>query len=100
MNEGTIAATFLIVFREALEASLIVGIVMTAMARLDQQHYFPHVIFSAVLALISSLVAGFLLMQATDAVQGKAGKMIEGLISLAACGVLTYMVFWMVSQAR
>ncbi|MBI3999499.1 MAG: FTR1 family protein, partial [Candidatus Omnitrophica bacterium] len=100
MSEGTIAATFLIVFREALEASLIVGIIMTALARLSQQRYFPHVIWSSIAAIVGSIAAGFVLASATKSIQGSAEKMIEGLISLAACGVLTYMVFWMAAQAR
>src|SRR3989338_4146942 len=80
MNEGTVAATFLIVFREALEASLIVGIIMTALARLNQQRYFPQVIGSSILAILVSVAAGFVLASSTQSVQGQAKKMIEGII--------------------
>lgn len=100
MNEGSIAATFLIVFREALEACLIVGIILTALTRLGQKRYFPHVFLSAASAIVVSIFAGFALASATESVQGKAQEMIEGLISIIACSVLTYMVFWMALQAR
>lgn len=100
MNEASIAATFLIVFREALEASLIVGIIMTALARLNQYQYLTHVIASTVVAMVVSFFAGIILMSLTESVQGNVGKIIEGLISLAASSVLTYMVFWMAKQAQ
>lgn len=100
MNEGTITATFLIVFREALEACLIVGIILTALARLGQKKYFPHALLSAAAAIVISVIAGFAISSATESIQGKAQEMIEGLISVAACGVLTYMVFWMSTQSR
>ena len=41
MFDGATVSTFLIVFREALEASLIIGIILTVLARLNQKKYFP-----------------------------------------------------------
>ncbi len=98
--EANIVTTFLIVFRETLEASLIVGIILTLLARLNQTRYFPHVIFSSLAAIIASFIGGFILMNLTDSAQEQIGKIIEGGISLAACGILTYMVFWMDRQAK
>lgn len=100
MNESSIAATFLITFREALEASLIVGIILTALARLNQQRYFPHVVVSTICAVVASIAAGMILMSIADSLKEEVEKMIEGIISIAACGVLTYMVFWMAKQAK
>ena len=57
--QTTIAATFLIVFREALEAGLIIGIILTALSRLNARHYFKHVALSIVLALIASVLAAW-----------------------------------------
>ena len=99
MDQGSIFATFLIVFREALEAGLIVGIILTTLAKLKQQRYVPHVIMSTILALGASVAAGFALAILTQSAQGKAEKMIEGLISLVASGILTYMVFWMTTRS-
>jgi len=100
MLEGSIATTFLIVFREALEASLIIGIILTVLARLNQRKYFPHVVMSTFVAILVSFLAGKILVTLTETVQGNAEKLIEGGISLIACGVLTYMIFWMDRQAR
>ena len=100
MNEATIAATFLVVFREALEASLIVGIILTLLARLGARRYFSHVFGSAFAAIFASVAAGFWMVTLTQSAQGKMEKIIEGVISLAAAGILTYMVFWMDKQGR
>lgn len=100
MNEGSVIAVFLVVFREALEASLIVGIILTALAKLNQRRYFPHVFWSVALSLAASVLAGIGLMSLTGSIKGDMQKMIEGVVSLAACSVLTYMVFWMEEQAR
>jgi len=100
VNEGSIAATFLIVFRETLEASLIVGIILTAISRLGQTRFFPHVIWSSVCAVFASLIAGMILMSLTESAKENVEKIIEATISIVACGILTYMVFWMAQQAR
>ncbi len=100
MNEGSLFATFVVVFREALEASLILGIILTVLVRLGARRYISHVLGSAVLAVILSGVAGAWLSGMANSAQEKAQEIIEGVISLAACGVLTYMFFWMERQAR
>ena len=41
MSDGTFMATFVIVFRETLEAALIVGIILTVLARLRAMRYAP-----------------------------------------------------------
>ena len=93
-------ATFIIVLREALEASLIVGIILTVLARLCARRYYSHVIGSTLAAIGLSVVVGAWLSGLADATQEKAQGIIEGVISLVAAGVLTYMFFWMERQAR
>ncbi|MBI1976014.1 MAG: FTR1 family iron permease [Candidatus Omnitrophica bacterium] len=100
MNEATVAATFLVVFREALEASLIVGIILTVLARLRAHRYFSHVFASVLAAILVSIGAGLWIMTLTQSAQGQMEKVIEGVISLVAASVLTYMVFWMDKQGR
>lgn len=96
----TVGATFLIVFREALEAGLIIGIIMTVLAHLKAKQYYKHVFLSIALALIASLFLAWGLTTLTESAQGHYEKVIEGIVSLIACGVVTYMVFWMHEQAR
>jgi len=98
--QGTVLATFLIVFREALEAGLILGIILTVLVKLKQRRYFPLVILSSVAGILASVIAGFFIMSLIDSTQGIVEKWIEGGVSLAACCVLTYMVFWMDRQSK
>ena len=100
MSDGTFMATFVIVFRETLEAALIVGIILTVLARLGAMRYGPHVWASSALAVAVSILVGWVLSVTTQSIQGQWEKIIEGVISLLACGVLTYMVFWMDRQGK
>jgi high-affinity iron transporter len=100
MDTGAFFTTFIMIFRESLEASLIIGIILTVLAKLNQHKYFPHVYASILVALFVSVAAGLFLTRITASSEGNVRALLEGLISLLACLVLTYMVFWMDSQAR
>lgn len=97
---GVVFSTFMVVFREALEASLIVGIILTVLSKLGAMRYASHVFGAIMMALGLSLGLGQWLSTLAESAQDSAAPVIEGLISLAACGVLTYMFFWMEKQAR
>ena len=92
MPEGTLMATLVVVFRETLEAGLIVGIILTVLARLRAMQYAKHVWASVGLAVGLSIAVGWILSLLTQTTQGRWEKIIEGVISLVACGVLTHMV--------
>ncbi len=100
MSGDTLAATFIIVFRETLEAGLIVGIILTMLSRLRAMRYASYVWTGTAAALAASAAAGWAMATLAGAATGRWEQFIEGAISLAACGVLTWMVFWMDRQAR
>lgn len=100
MNEGVVFSTFIVVFREALEAGLILGIILTVLVRLGARQYFSHVFVSSTAAIVLSGAAGLWLAGLTETSQELMGPIIEGCISLLAALVLTYMFFWMERQAR
>ena len=100
MTQGVVFSTFVVVFREALEASLILGIILTVLAKLGAMRYVSHVITGVVAALALSLGLANWLSSLTESAQDGAAPVIEGVISLAACAILTYMFFWMEKQAR
>jgi len=96
----TFTATFLVVFRETLEAALLVGIILTVVVRLGAPRYRSHVLWSSLAAVGASFLLAFALHYATKDVKGFLEKCLEGGISLLACGVLTHMIFWMDRQAQ
>ncbi len=100
MTDVTVASTGIIVFREALEAGLILGIILTVLARLRAMRYAPHIWIGTALAVLASGAVAWGLSLSTAGVQEQWQTIIEGVISVAACGVLTWMVFWMDRQSK
>jgi len=90
----------LITFREGLEAFLIVGIILSYLFKIGQKRYIKHVIFGVVLAVALSIALGFIFEILIGGFEGKIEEIFEGSVLLLAVAVLTYMVFWMNSQAK
>lgn len=99
MNES-FASVLVVVFRETLEAGLIVGIILTVLSRLRARRWVPRVWAGTAAALVLSAGVMWALGAATQITQDRWATAIEGVISLAACVVLTWMVFWMDRQAK
>src|SRR3989338_11677166 len=100
MFSAAVTATLVVVFRETLEAGLIVGIILTVLRRLQAMRYAGRVWTGWGMAVGASLLAGWVLGVATETTREGWEQAIEGVISLVACGVLTHMIFWMERQAK
>lgn len=90
----------LIGFREGLEASLILAILVTYLGRTGRRDDTRYVWFGAGSAAALCLVAGVLVSEFLDGLHGRVEYAVEGGIALAATVVLTGMVFWMRRNAR
>ncbi len=91
-------ATFVIALREGIEAALIVSIVL---AYLQQMHAGGHkhlVWWGAGSAIVVSAIVGGIIFAVGAEFEGTAEQLFEGLVTLAAVGVLTWMIFWMRRQ--
>lgn len=94
-------ASFLIFFRESLEASMICSIMLAYLKQIDRRDRFKDVwigIWSAVAVAVVGGVVVFSTLRNYDGsdLQTK----IEGTTYFIACGVLTYMTFWLKKQGR
>jgi len=96
----TFTATLLVVFRETLEAGLIVGIILTLLDKLHSNRYRSHILTSSAVAVLASFLLAWLLNSLTESAEGMMEKWLEGGISLVACAVLTHMIFWMDRQSK
>jgi high-affinity iron transporter len=95
-----VLATFVITWRETIEAALIVGILLAYLRKIDHQHEFRYVYIGTFLAVIASLLfAGFSGL-VNRLLQGFGEELFEALVLLTAVAVLTYMVVWMHHNAR
>jgi len=93
-------ASFLITFRETLEAVLIITILIAYLARINRRDLYRYVWVGAVAAMAISVLIGFVVATIHGSFTGVSEKLFEGTASILATGVLTYMVFWMAKNAR
>ncbi len=93
-------ASFLITFREALEAALIIGIIAAYLSKLNRADLNRYLYLGAGVAILVSIFLGWIFMMAFGGLSGRAEELFEGLAALTATAVLTYMIFWMARNAR
>ncbi len=94
-------ASFLITFREGLEAFLLVGIMLSYLDRLDAAHYRRFLYLGVVGGLVASLCFAFIfqvVISQFDNAYYQNCLMVA--ILLFASGVLSYMAIWMQRQSR
>lgn len=89
----------LITLREGVEAALIIGIVLSYLARIGQRTSHRVVWAGVGVALASSVGAAALLTWLRVELPGALQEAIEGLTMLLAVGVLSWMLVWMKRQA-
>lgn len=93
--------TFVIFFREGIEASMIIAILLSYLNRIGQRRYFQDVFLGVAAALVLVVgggVAAFLLINQYDG--SNIQTYFETATYLVAAGALTYMTFWMQRHAR
>ena len=89
-----------VVLREGFEASLVVGIVLAFLDRTGRRDGFGAVWAGVAAALALSFAVGAALFVAGAELEGRSEEVFEGLVMLAAAGLLTWMIFWMRKRAR
>lgn len=93
-------ATYLIALREALEASLVVSILVAYVVRTGRPALLTRIWAGVGLALVVSLAFGALLTFGPRGLSDRGEEVIAGTLSLLAVGLVTWMIFWMAKAAR
>ncbi|NJR74027.1 MAG: iron permease [Scytonema sp. CRU_2_7] len=93
-------ATFLIMFREGVEAALIVGIIASYLKQTGRTHLMKAVWMGIILATLLCLALAIILQATSGDFPQQEQELFAGVISVIAVGVLTWMVFWMRRAAR
>jgi high-affinity iron transporter len=92
---------FVIVLREAFEASLVLGIVFAFLNRSGQRERHGRAVWQGTAwAVALSVAVGAVLFVTVGELEGTAEQLYEGTAMLIAAGVVTWMVFWMRRQSR
>lgn len=91
-------AAFVIALREGIEAALIVSILLAYLTQLGRRDRAHLVWWGTGLAVAISAVVGTTIFALGAEFEGTAEQLFEGLVTLTAVGVLTWMIFWMRRQ--
>lgn len=91
-------AAFVIALREGIEAALIVSIVLAYLKQLGRSDRSHLVWWGTGLAVALSAIVGTIIFSVGAEFEGTAEEVFEGLVTLTAVGVLTWMIFWMRRQ--
>jgi high-affinity iron transporter len=93
--------SFLIFFRESLEASMICSIMLAYLNQIGKRDRFKDVWIGIWVAVALDVVGGIVVFSTLRNYDGSdLQTKIEGTTYFIACGVLTYMTFWMKKQGR
>ncbi len=91
-----IMAEFIIVFREVLEASLVVGIIYLLLEKTNQTIYLPKLWYGVVASIIASVAVGFLVIQAKSALGNDSTKaLFEAVFLFITAFLIWYVIFWL-----
>jgi high-affinity iron transporter len=93
-------ANFLIGLREGLEAALVVAILVAYLVRIDQRHLLGRLWAGVGMAIGLSVLAVVALVTTGSSLSDEAAEAFAGFMSLAAVGLITWMIFWMARNAR
>ena len=93
-------ASFVITFREALEAALIIGIVAAYLRKVGRREMERYLFIGVAGAILASVLAGALFLLIYGGLEGRAEEIFEGIASLSAAAVLTYMIFFFAKHAK
>ncbi len=91
-------ASFIITFRESLEAALIVGIILAYLSRTHGKKYYNLVYLGVVSAVIASIISAFLFNSLAGGFTGRTEEIFEGIVMIFASLLITYMILWMLKQ--
>ncbi len=91
-------AAFVIALREGIEAALIVSILLAYLKQLGREDRAWVIWAGTATAVVLSAVAGIAIFAAGAEFEGTAEQVFEGLVTLSAVSVLTWMIFWMRRQ--
>ena len=99
MYEG-LFPSFLVAFRESLEAALIVVIIVAYLKKIGKTDLNRYLYIGTSAAIVASIILAWVIQVIYGGLGGIAAETFEGAASLTATAVLTYMIFWMAKNAQ
>jgi high-affinity iron transporter len=91
-------AAFVVALREGIEAALIVSIILAYLRQIERTDKLPLVWWGTGSAIVVSAIVGTMIFVVGAEFEGEAEEIFEGVVTLTAVSVLTWMIFWMRRQ--
>ena len=89
-------AEFIIVFREVLEASLVVGIIYLIIEKTNQTSHFAKLWYAVFVSILASIVVGFLVIQAKNSLGNDSTQaLFEAIFLYLSAFLIWYVIFWL-----
>lgn len=92
------SAALLLVMRETVEASLLIGILFACVERTESRGYFAGIWAGVGAGALASALLGVALFVTLGSLEGRAEGVFEGTVMWAAAAILTYVIWWMRRQ--
>jgi len=101
---GTFAPAFAVslvtILREGAEVILLLGMLIGLAVKTGQGGALRAIVWGVGLAIAASLVTALGLNALVASTQARTRELVEGLVMLAAAGVLFYVSYWLISQSE
>ena len=89
-------AEFIIVFREVLEASLVVGIIYLLIEKTNQAAHFTKLWYAVFASILASIAVGFMVIQAKNALGNYSTQaLFEAVFLYLTAFLIWYVIFWL-----
>tara|TARA_A100001015_G_scaffold321315_1_gene451418 strand:- start:14 stop:391 length:378 start_codon:yes stop_codon:yes gene_type:complete len=87
---------FIIVFREVLEASLIVGIIYTILSKSNFTDAIQKLWYGVAASIVASLAVAYIVVSLKDALGNNSSMaLFEAIFMYITAGLIWYVVFWL-----
>ena len=90
--------SFIITFRETLEAALIIGIVLAFLYKTKQTQYNKYVYWGMIVAVIGSVISAFAFNALLGGFEGVNEQLFEGTLMIVGAVLISWMILWMMQQ--
>ena len=89
-------AEFIIVFREVLEASLVVGIIYLLIEKTNQAAHFTKLWYAVFASILASIAVGFMVIQAKNSLGNNSTQaLFEAVFLYLTAFLIWYVIFWL-----
>jgi high-affinity iron transporter len=97
---AALGVSFLTIVREGLEVILLLTMLFALVAKTGQPRYRAALWWGIGAAVVGSLSTAFALNRMMASARGRQREMLEGMVMLAAAGVLFYVSYWLISRSE